>query len=48
LPVVTYAAGGPAKAEATFRCQTNAIKWLEGEQFQDQENVVARRDKQHA
>jgi len=38
LPVIDYSAGGPAKPEATFRCQTDSIKWLEGEQFQDQEN----------
>ena len=38
LPVIDYSAGGPARPEATFRCQTDSIKWLEGEQFQDQES----------
>jgi len=38
LPVIDYLAGGPARPEATFRCQTDSIKWLEGEQFQDQES----------
>ncbi len=34
LPVVNYRAGGPAKPDATFRCPTGAIQWLEGGQFQ--------------
>ncbi len=46
LPVIDYSAGGPAKPDATFRCQTDSIKWLEGEQFQDQENIPDRRNKQ--
>ena len=33
LPVVDYSAGGPARPEATFRCPTGAIQWLEGRQF---------------
>ncbi|MCA9672925.1 MAG: 4Fe-4S binding protein [Myxococcales bacterium] len=33
LPVVDYAAGGPAAPEATFRCPTGAIRWVEGAQF---------------
>lgn len=33
LPVVDYAAGGPARPEATFRCPTGAIRWIEGGQF---------------
>jgi len=33
LPVVDYSAGGPARPEATFRCPTGAIVWLEGAQF---------------
>jgi len=37
LPVVDYAAGGNAKPEATFRCATNSIKWLQGDQFQEQD-----------
>lgn len=42
LPVVDYAAGGPAAANATFRCPTGAIRWVEGEQYQEDE-VAARR-----
>ena len=42
LPVVDYSAGGPAAPEATFRCPTGAIRWVDGEQFQEDE-VVARR-----
>lgn len=33
LPVVDYAAGGPARPEITDRCPTGAIQWLEGAQF---------------
>jgi Na+-translocating ferredoxin:NAD+ oxidoreductase RNF subunit RnfB len=33
LPRVDYNAGGPARPEATFRCPTGAIQWLEGAQF---------------
>jgi hypothetical protein len=33
LPVVDYRAGGPARPEATFRCPTGAIQWLQGAQF---------------
>ena len=33
LPVVDYAAGGPASPTATQRCPTGAIKWVQGEQF---------------
>ena len=33
LPVVDYTAGGPAAPEATWRCPTGAIQWVEGEQF---------------
>jgi len=33
LPVVDYAAGGPARPQATFRCPTGAIQWVEGKQF---------------
>jgi hypothetical protein len=41
LPVIDYSAGGPASPEATFRCPTSAIVWLEGEQFEDQESIRA-------
>lgn len=34
LPVIRYDADPPAGLEATFRCPTNAIVWLEGKQFQ--------------
>ncbi len=33
LPIVDYSAGGPAMPDATFRCPTGAIKWIEGQQF---------------
>lgn len=33
LPVVDYAAGGPALPEATLRCPTGAIQWVERGQF---------------
>ena len=35
LPLVDYSAGGPALPEATYRCPTGAIQWLEGAQFAD-------------
>lgn len=35
LPLVDYRAGGPARPEATFRCPTGAIQWLDGAQFAD-------------
>jgi RnfABCDGE-type electron transport complex B subunit len=33
LPVVDYGGGGPARPEATYRCPTGAIQWLDGPQF---------------
>jgi Na+-translocating ferredoxin:NAD+ oxidoreductase RNF subunit RnfB len=33
LPVVDYGAGGPAEPQATHRCPTAAIQWVEGGQF---------------
>jgi len=33
LPVIDYSAGGPARPDATFRCPTGAIRWVEREQF---------------
>jgi len=33
LPVVDYGAGGPAAPQATYRCPTGAIQWVEGTQF---------------
>ena len=44
LPVVDYAAGGPATPAATFRCPTGAIRWVAGEQFEaDEAPAEARR-----
>lgn len=37
LPVIDYNTEGVAKPEAIFRCATDSIKWLEGDQFQKQE-----------
>ncbi len=37
LPVINYAPGVEQQPKAIFRCATNSIVWLEGEQFQDQE-----------
>ena len=39
LPMVDYAAGGPAEPEATLRCPTGAIQWVEGEQFAEPSTV---------
>jgi Na+-translocating ferredoxin:NAD+ oxidoreductase RNF subunit RnfB len=39
LPVVDYAAGGPARPDATFRCPTGAIQWVEQGQFQHAQPV---------
>ncbi len=35
LPLVDYSAGGPALFDATHRCPTGAIQWLEGSQFSE-------------
>jgi H+/Na+-translocating ferredoxin:NAD+ oxidoreductase subunit B len=44
LPVVDYTLGGPARPEATHRCPTGAIQWVEGAQFADvEETAVPRR-----
>jgi Na+-translocating ferredoxin:NAD+ oxidoreductase RNF subunit RnfB len=37
LPVIDYTAGGPAAPEATWRCPTGAIQWVEGAQFAELE-----------
>ncbi len=34
LPVLNYDSGSLAKPDATFRCATGAIQWLESDQFQ--------------
>ncbi len=36
LPLVDYSGGGPAIPQITYRCPTNAIQWLEGQQFSQQ------------
>ena len=38
LPIIDYAAGGPALPEATRRCPTGAIQWLTGSQFSDSDH----------
>ena len=40
LPVVDYSAGGPAAPQATHRCPTGAIKWVEGAQFAQSKPVA--------
>jgi len=39
LPIVDYSAGGPASPQATLRCPTGAIQWVEEEQFSEQKLV---------
>ncbi len=43
LPVVDYAAGGPAHPRATWRCPTGAIQWVTGEQFTEAEPAAPTR-----
>ena len=38
LPVIDYSSGGEPRPDAVFRCATNSIVWIEGEQFQEQES----------
>ena len=38
LPVIDYSSGAEARPRAVFRCPTRAIKWIEGNQFEDQED----------
>ncbi len=42
LPVVDYAAGGPAEPRATFRCPTGAIRWVVADQFVEDEAQAPR------
>jgi H+/Na+-translocating ferredoxin:NAD+ oxidoreductase subunit B len=42
LPVVDYAAGGPAEPRATFRCPTGAIRWVPADQFVEDEAQAPR------
>jgi hypothetical protein len=37
LPIIDYSSGAAARPEAIFRCATDSIKWIEGDQFQEQE-----------
>lgn len=48
LPVVDYAAGGPALPEAVHRCPTGAIQWLEGRQFGDGEQSKSQSETRYA
>ncbi len=48
LPVVDYSTNAVAKPEAVFRCATNSIKWVEGNQFQEQENLPLGGNKRYA
>lgn len=45
LPVVDYTSGIDANPRATFRCATNSIVWLEGNQFEDQETLAVERER---
>lgn len=40
LPIIDYTADIPIRPEATFRCPTKAIQWLEGEQFSDKSQTA--------
>ena len=48
LPVVDYSAGGPALPEATHRCPTRAIRWLEGAQFAEDDEITDRSETRYA
>ena len=39
LPVIDYASGATPRPDATFRCATNSIKWLVGDQFPEPQPV---------
>jgi len=43
LPVVDYAAGGPARPQATYRCPTGAIRWVVAEQYAGEESPAEAR-----
>lgn len=47
LPIVDYSGGGPALPEATSRCPTDAIIWLEGGQFDADYKPNAQSDKRY-
>ncbi len=42
LPVIDYSSGAKEKPEAVFRCPTDAIKWLAGNQFEEHEDREVR------
>jgi NAD-dependent dihydropyrimidine dehydrogenase PreA subunit len=48
LPVVDYSTNAVAKPEAVFRCATNSIKWIDGNQFEEQENLPIGGKKRYA
>jgi len=48
LPLVDYSAGGPALPDATYRCPTGAIQWLEGSQFANEGSSMTRRESRYA
>ncbi len=48
LPLVDYTGGGPARPEATYRCPTGAIQWIEGAQFADQETTRTQTETRYA
>jgi RnfABCDGE-type electron transport complex B subunit len=48
LPLVDYSAGGPALPEATHRCPTGAIQWLDAAQFDDGDMSKRPREDQYA
>ncbi len=48
LPVVDYSTNAVAKPEAVFRCATNSIKWIDANQFEEQENLPIGGNKRYA
>jgi len=48
LPLVDYSAGGPARPDATFRCPTGAIQWLDDAQFSNDRSSITRGQSRYA
>ena len=48
LAVIDYSSGAVAKPEAVYRCATNSIKWIEENQFQEQEDLPPGGKKRYA
>ena len=48
LPLVDYGGGGPALPEATFRCPTGAIQWVEGNQFRADADTLVQNETRYA